>query len=148
MRVNYKVVRSENGRLLSAVIDIPQLCLEYQPGKWTRAKIGGILVFTTKKAAIESLSHLNFDADLEVWSCDSRYPVKLPKYALKFIPDINYVKALWNGKFDNPEPWEYGIWYYLYHWSSGSKAYRQVKLLKKVFSRKDYFKELETCSNT
>jgi len=136
MRINYKVVRNDNGRLVSAVIDIPKLCLEYEPGKWVRSKIGGILVFTTQKATMELLNHLKFDSYLEVWSCDTKYLVKLPKYALGLIPDISYVKALWNGKFDDPEQWEYGAWNYLGYWSSGTKAYRQVKLLKKVFPPK------------
>ena len=138
MRLNYKVVRNDNGKLLSALIDIPQLCIEYEPGKWVRSKIGGILVFTTQKAAIELLDYLKCNAKLEIWSCDTKYQVNLPKYRLGVIPDISYVKALWNGVFDDPEQWEYGAWYYLYSWPSGSRAYRQVKLLSKVFSPKDF----------
>jgi hypothetical protein len=116
---------------------MPKLCLEYEPEKWVRAKVGGILVFTTQKAAIEFLNHLKFNSYLEVWSCDTKYPVRLPKYALDSIPNISYVKALWNGKFDDPDQWEYGVRHYLGYWLSGTKAYRQVKLLKKVFPPKD-----------
>jgi hypothetical protein len=134
MRVNYKVVRNENGKLLSAVMDRPELCIEYQPGKWVRAKIGGILVFPTKKAAIESLNYLNFTANQEVWSCDTRYLVRLPKYRLVITYDINNVKALWKGSLDNLDLWQLRIWYpYLGYWPTGTKAYREVKLLKKVF---------------
>jgi hypothetical protein len=147
MRVNYKVVRNENGKLLSAVVD-PPLCLEYKPGKWVRATIGGILVFTTKRAAIEAMKYLNFEADLELWSCDTRHLVKLPKYRLLGLPDISYVEALWARKFDSLHEWEYGIWHYLSYWPAGTRAYREVKLLRKVFSPKEHSRELETCSNT
>jgi hypothetical protein len=142
MMVNYKVVRNENGKLLSAVMDRPELCIEYQPGKWVRAKIGGILVFSTKKAAFKSLNLLNFEANLELWACYTKHPVKLPKHRLVVTHDPNCVKALWAGNFENLQPWEYRIWYpYLSYWPSGTKAYREVKLLKKVFSPRQQSEE-------
>jgi hypothetical protein len=77
-RTCFKVVRNLNGRRVSAVAD-PPFSLEYEPGRWTESKVGGILVFDY---SIDAVGFSYCVQNSEIWIAEVSDPVELPPYGL------------------------------------------------------------------
>ena len=126
MKTYYKVVCPSPGGLLSAIVHHTRyFSKRYIPGTWTKAKIGGLLVFKTLEQARRMADDEN--GIFQIWTCAGKYPVKLPKFRLwncrRF--SLKYLEKTWGA----------GLCMLLddYHtWPKGSVSFRQVKLLEKV----------------
>jgi len=120
----FKVVRNRAGRLFSAFIKSP-FDLEYIPGQWTEARIGGILVFTHKIFAV------NFSYSVqsnEIWSCEVDGQVELPPFrVLVKCVSRDALIDIWTNQCRTKMSKNT-----LANWPAGTVAYERVKLVEKI----------------
>jgi len=97
----YKVVKVIGGRLFSATADWmdKKLVIEYPIGKWVKAKVGKIFIFTEKRAAINFMR--DFDSPCQIWRIKARGVSSSPKQLLG-IAGLTFaqVKAFWKYSSD------------------------------------------------
>jgi len=122
--IRYKtVVRNESGELESLVA-LPPLRVVYEPNKWVRAPVGGLLVWTPEHKP-QTLSRR-----LELWEVEVRNKVELPKYCFLTLAvhesELKSVKELWEGKY------KLGDGSVVVDWPEGTEAWKEVKLLKMI----------------
>jgi hypothetical protein len=137
----YKVVRNLDGKLYSAAVKNPDLKLEYVPNEWVTSKIGGILVFENFicAASFANSTYLQIWSNTEVWSCETQEPVQLPKFRLTQTVDTKEVEKLWNLEFEDAKFIVTAIdVHWLDYWPEGTKSYRKVKLIEKVYDTSEY----------
>jgi hypothetical protein len=137
----YKVVRNIDGKLHSVAVKNPDLELEYTPNEWVCAKIGGILVFDNFICAANFAhsTYLQIWGNTEVWSCETEEPMQLPKFRLVHTVDTSEVEQLWNLQFEDPKLISRNLYlHFLDYWPEGTKAYRKVKLVEKVYDTAEY----------
>jgi hypothetical protein len=126
MTTAYKVVRNVKGRLVSAIVDGPTT-LEYFPGEWTEATVGGILVYGEENTAHEFAGRLPW----EVWLAEVDGPISLPKYRLDIcLLTDNQVKQLWDEDFRKFDPWN------LEPWPAGTLAFKRCRLRSRLYSKR------------
>lgn len=97
----------------------------YSTKKFTKAKVGGLLVFDT----LEDANIYAARSYKEIWKVEVKDKVELPRVGSTDFFSSNYIKQLWEGK-----EWLYGdmAHNYIVYWPEGTGAYKQVKLLEKV----------------
>jgi len=121
---HFKVVRNRSGRLFSAFVESP-FDLEYIPGQWTDAPIGGILVFTHKIFAV------NFSYSVpsnEIWRCEVDGPVDLPPFrALVKCVYREVLIDIWRNQCRTDMGKNT-----LANWPAGTVAYERVRLVEKI----------------
>lgn len=121
--IKYKVVTvwrrglNDQPRYASAFAE-GEFTLSYSTNKFTKAKVGGLLVFNTFEEAqvYEGRSHK------EIWKVEVKDKVELPMNGSNAFYNTKFIKNLWKGN-----NWPYG-----FTWPKGTEAYKQVKLLEKV----------------
>lgn len=125
----YKIVRvnpDEPRVFWSAMLHGP--VVDYRIGEWTKAPVGGLLVFGT----LEGANAWRNGSSQKVFLASASLPVEMPEYAASFIfhengKDIRYLKSLWKG---NPEKlMEHD---YLMPWPPGTLAFKRVRLIEEV----------------
>jgi hypothetical protein len=130
----YKVVRrTELGTLVSCSVENPGLVVEYRPGLWVEARVGGLLVFMDHRLAqffagsLYAREHETF----QVWSCEVSEPLKLPEFCLTRTDFLEAVDLLWRSEdvraikhCIRPAKLEF--------WPFGTAAFRKLKLLERV----------------
>jgi hypothetical protein len=130
----FKVVRRRaDGSLVSCSIENPELAVEYRPGLWSEARVGGLLVFTRYALADGFACALRVHTrhDYEIWRCEGREEMPLPQFRISRTDLTEAVKMLWRAQ-------ELGeikklLWpRYFDLWPEGTAAYRMVKLLERV----------------
>jgi hypothetical protein len=132
----FKVVREIDGKLFSAAIKNPDLQLEYVPNEWVASKIGGILVFDDFicAASFANNTYLQSWYNTQVWYCETEEPVQLPKFRLTQTVNTSEVEQLWNLRFEDPQLIaRIFSMHLLDYWPEGTKSYRKVKLVEKVY---------------
>jgi len=137
----FKVVREIDGKLFSAAIKNPDLKIEYIPNQWVESRIGGILVFDNFACAksFANNTYLQGWYNTQVWHCDTEGPIQLPKFRLTLTVDTREVEELWNSQLEEPELINQAlILRLLDYWPEGTKAYRKVKLLEKLYDTANY----------
>jgi hypothetical protein len=121
---HFKVVRNRDGRLFSAFIGAP-FGLEYIPGQWNKACIGGVLVFTHKIFAV------NFSYSVpsnEIWSCEVDGPVELPPFrALVKCISREVLIDIWANQCRAEMSKNT-----LTNWPAGTVAYERIRLIEKI----------------
>lgn len=119
--IRWKVVEKFHDRMYSAIAP-PCVRVEYRKGRWTTAKIGGLLVFRTFKDAY-CYGRCIGDA---IYRCECKERTLLPKDSLNLC-DISVLRtrALWQGVEGMSR-------YILDSWPQGTQAFRKVKLLEEV----------------
>jgi hypothetical protein len=130
----FKVVRRDaHGRLLSCAVEIPGLVVEYRPGEWAEARVGGLLVFTEYQPAdlLAGALYVATRATFEVWTCEVSERVRLPEFSLTRTDFRDLVELLWAS--EDVRAIRHKIWpARLEFWPEGTRAYRRVKLLERV----------------
>jgi hypothetical protein len=137
----FKVVRETQGKLFSAAIKNPDLKIEYIPNQWVESKIGGILVFDNFicAASFANNTYLQGWYDTQVWHCETEEPVELPKFRLTQTVNTSEVEQLWNLQLEDPKLiFRIFSQHLLDYWPEGTKAYRKVKLVEKVYDTAQY----------
>ena len=123
----YKVVRrTEHGTLVSCSTDHPELMVQYRPGEWAEAPVGGLLAFSSWASAdgfacgLRAKTHNHY----EVWECEAEEPVSLPDFRAIYTDLTNAVRWLWR---------QVTIRIPLYGfapWPPDTQAFKRVRLLK------------------
>jgi hypothetical protein len=130
----YKLVRrTAQGRLLSCAVEIPGLVVEYRPGEWAEAPVGGLLVFEQYQQADLLLGALYVatGAEFEIWRCEASERVRLPEFSVNRTDIKEVVELLWGS--EDVRAIRHRIWpARLEFWPEGTRAYRRVKLLERV----------------
>jgi hypothetical protein len=130
----FKVVRRDaHGRLVSCSVEEPELAVEYRPGLWSEARVGGLLVFTRYALAdgFACALYAHTRHEYEIWRCEGREQVPLPEFRISRTDLTEAVKMLWSAQ-------DLGqikklLWPRLFMpWPEGTAAYRMVKLLERV----------------
>lgn len=120
----WKVVRiGVNGKLYSCSVPFPH-AIRYFKSKWTKAEVGGLLVFDDPNKAINYSNMTD-----EVYECQCRGHVPLPSYRCWLASMINIspkrIARLWK-----IFGYKYMNCAYTPGWLSGSMAFREIKLTK------------------
>jgi len=128
----YKLVYTDPswGLLSISVIDCPQACVHYIPGRWTKAPVGGLLVFESKETALSFVNPQGLPLDRkrywELWLASARSPVDLPEERLcLFMSSSKNRRRFWQ---DGKIPWLLRSG----PWPPGTKAYKFVRLERKL----------------
>ena len=122
MDLYYKAVDATGSVRRSLIVGDSRMGMDYIPGEWVNAKIGGILVFSEIAAA--QLFVLGLEG-YEIWECEVSDPVALPPYRLTnitVIEDLSIVKDFWNTNIPN------GYQYIDDPWPTFTSAFRKIKL--------------------
>ena len=139
----FKVVREIDGKLFSAAIKNPDLKIEYIPNQWVESRIGGILVFDNFACATSFANNTYLQGwcwyNTQVWHCDTEGLIQLPNFRLTLTVDTREVEELWNSQLKEPELINQALRLRLLdYWPEGTKAYRKVKLLEKLYDTANY----------
>lgn len=130
MKIYYKVVNKCSGKLYSAIVHGNRgFNIRYFPGEWVQAKVGGLLVFTSKITATRFMSREeHHHGPMQLWECQCMHPVKLPKLRLWEIDDFipSNLKKIWSKLFRQLKSDD------LRTWPKNSKGFKKVKLLKQI----------------
>ena len=121
----YKVVFLTNtGRYSTSTLP-DKLYAKYTPGTWTKAYIGGLLVFNSIENAEKAFGNRTFRAraGIELWVCECKDPVPLPRFRLSEVGTVRDVKRLWSSG-------EAGEGVVVEYWPEGTMAFRMVKLVE------------------
>ena len=109
---------------LESLVALPPLRVVYEPNKWVRAPVGGLLVWTPEHKP-QTLSRR-----LELWEVEVRNKVELPKYCFLTLAvhesELKSVKELWEGKYELSDG------SVVVSWPEGTEAWKEVKLLKMI----------------
>ena len=129
----YKVVRrTEQGTLVSCLMDHPELLVEYKPGEWAEAPVGGLLAFWSWASAdgfaqgLHAMTHEQY----EVWESEAEEPVRLPDLRVACTDMVNAVKWLWRHPCLQPVADEIRLGGFG-SWPTGTQAFKRVRLLKR-----------------
>jgi len=129
----YKVVRrTENGALVSCLMDHPELIVQYHPGEWTEAPVGGLLVFSSRASAdgfaqrLLAKTHNRY----EVWECEAEESVLLPGLRVACTDMVNAVRWLWGHPCLRPVADEIRLGGFG-SWPVGTRAFRRVRILRR-----------------
>jgi len=126
----YKIVRVDPiGRRTScSAYGYKSLTVEYHHGKWTKATIGGLLVFDNEEDAVAFAEYLHMPplCYWELWFANAYWPIRLPRER----PDIwlssnEDLKSLWKTKAPR-------IGAQAGPWPAGTKAYKFVRLERRL----------------
>jgi len=131
--VAYKVVRrTERGALVSCLMDHPELLVEYKPGEWAEAPVGGLLVFWSWASADGFAQGLRTKTreQYEVWESEAEGPVRLPDLRVACTDMVNVVRWLWGHPCLRPVADEIRLGGFG-SWPTGTWAFRRVRLLRK-----------------
>jgi hypothetical protein len=109
----YKVVCVEADGRLTSVATSGTLEVEYTPGRWVEAPVGGLLAF----ADYESAQRFGTG---QVWLADAEEPVPLPPRGLA-CPTEERATLLWEGRGSGA-----------LHWPWGTVAFRRIRLLRRI----------------
>ena len=126
----YKVVVNSRGVRMSANADCGgdrRLVVEYVPGEWVEARVGGLLVFDN---LVDALGFVGGRWRFEVWECEVRDEVRLPRYRLAVDGEFGGMGVL-------EELWcrgELGSGVGGPGWPPGTRAFRGVRLVRLVRS--------------
>jgi hypothetical protein len=81
----YKALhRTPDGKLISPVAH-PSWAVEYKPGEWVQAPVGGLFLSPTEKYA-RHIAETCAESPAEVWECEAQDPINKPWVALPFDP--------------------------------------------------------------
>ena len=129
----FKVVRrTEQGTLVSCLMDHPELLVEYKPGEWAEAPVGGLLVFSSRASAdgfaqrLRAKTHNRY----EVWECEAEESVLLPGLRVACTDMVNAVKWLWGHPCLRPVADEIRLGGFG-SWPTGTWAFRRVRLIRR-----------------
>jgi hypothetical protein len=114
-------------------VEIPGLVVEYRPGEWAEAPVGGLLVFEEYQQADLLLGALYVATrdEFEIWRCEASERVRLPEFSLTRTDFRDLVELLWAS--EDVRAIRHQIWpARLEFWPEGTQAYRRVKLLERV----------------
>ena len=133
-RTFYKVVRrTEYGELVSCAVENPELIVEYRPGEWAEAPVGGLLVFEEYQQADLLLRALYVatGAEFEIWRCEASERVRLPEFSLTRTDFRDLVELLWDS--EDVRAIRHQLWpARLEFWPEATQAYRRVKIVERV----------------
>jgi hypothetical protein len=110
----YKVVHREPDGRLTSMATTGDLEVEYQPGHWVEAPVGGLLAFDDYEAA------QRFWTAGQIWLADAEEHVTLPPRGLA-CPTESRAQLLWEGRTPGALVWPYG-----------TVAYRRLRLIRRV----------------
>jgi hypothetical protein len=113
MTTVYKVVQDEPDGRLTSITATDSLEVEYQPGRWVEAPIGGLLCFADYESAQQ------FRAG-QVWLADAEDPVPLPPRGMVW-PTEEQARMIWEGRISGTM-----------QWPEGTVAFRRVRLRTRV----------------
>jgi hypothetical protein len=134
LRTFYKVLRrTEYGKLVSCAVDHPELVVQYRPGEWAEAPVGGLLVFTDYAPAdlFAGALYVATRATFEIWHCEVSEQVRLPEFSVTRTDLKDAVERLWAS--EDVRAIRHEIWpARLEFWPEGTRAYRRVKLLERA----------------
>jgi hypothetical protein len=134
MRTFYKLLRrTEYGELVSCAVENPELIVQYRPGEWAEARVGGLLVFTDYQPAdlLAGALYVATRATFEVWTCEVSERVRLPEFSLTRTDIKDVVELLWSS--EDARAIKHKIWpARLEFWPEATQAYRRVRLLERV----------------
>lgn len=128
----YKVlVKEKDGRLFSFAKTLPtsckQYCIEYIPGKWVTAPIGGILLFDEEEKAKKFAPIATIDTPIDdhgrklvIYKCEVKKGESVP------LPP----KEQSNSEKEIEECWNWHVGYFA--WPKGTVAFRRVRLLEEI----------------
>ena len=137
-RTFYKVVRrTEYGELVSCAVENPELIVQYRPGEWAEARVGGLLVFTDYQPAdlLAGALYVASRATFEVWTCEVSERVRLPEFSLTRTDFRDLVELLWGS--EDVRAIRHQLWpARLEFWPEATQAYRRVKLLERADGRR------------
>ena len=131
--VAYKVVRrTEQGTLASCLMDHPELTVQYRPGEWAEAPVGGLLVFSSWAYADGFACGLRAKTrnHYEVWESEAEGPVQLPDLRVACTDMVNAVKWLWGHPCLRPVADEIRLGGFD-RWPTGTWAFRRVRVLRR-----------------
>jgi hypothetical protein len=130
----YKVIFNDFNELSSAIAG-GGLKVVYRPGEWSKAPVGGLLVFEDLPDAEVFLATLVTDASFDwvytsyqIWEVEVEGRVSLPDQRICLWLTPGNAARLWNGDRtlqDDPNM-DFG------HWPKGTTAYRRCKPVRKV----------------
>jgi len=129
----YKVVRrTERGALVSCSTDHPELTVQYRPGEWAEAPVGGLLVFSSWAYADGFACGLRAKTrnHYEVWESEAEEPVRLPDLRVACTDMVNAVKWLWRHPCLQPVADEIRLGGFD-RWPTGTWAFRRVRLIRR-----------------
>jgi len=133
-RTFYKVVRrTEYGELVSCAVENPELIVQYRPGEWAEARVGGLLVFTDYQPAdlLAGALYVATRATFEIWTCEVSERVRLPEFSVTRTDLRDAVERLWAS--EDARAIRHEIWpARLEFWPEATQAYRRVRLLERV----------------
>jgi len=156
----YKVVRICTDGSRVSFLTFNQFEVEYKPNEWAKAKVGGLLVFTSLWHAelwFQQYAHADNsfgpceDFEAEIWECDVRKEIPLPKTRILPLPESkawnpwgmeklqrwseSMLRKLWSskGSIHDKIRWEkrYDVALDTY-WPHNVRAFREVKLTKRL----------------
>ena len=120
----WKVVRQDNGKLLSAVVEEP-IAIEYKPGNWVSAKTGFLFAFRAVELAAEFARN---GCGLEIWEAKAQGVWTTERVisaeAVRRIP-LRWLADWWDGKWvtkryeDKPFP--------------GTVVCERIKLIRRIW---------------
>jgi len=122
----YKVVKVD-GLKLTSVCSGPH-SVEYRPGEWAEAKIGGLLVFDTLDDAQAYIEETK-DGPLELWMCECNEPVELPDHTTARFDEFVYVWDIYEYFREikkNPDLMRGSSM----PWHKGTSAFKRVRLTR------------------
>lgn len=124
----WKVVETDGGVLRSA--HIRALRVEYPPGQWVEAPVGGLLVFSRLADAISFAKALRFPDSwrtVQVWEAECSGRVKLPPYRCS-SDNARACAAVWEYRY--AELWKDG--FVCVKWPDRTQAFRRVRLVRQL----------------
>lgn len=122
MQTYYKVVtRAEADKRVSA---LSRIQVEYKPGEWAEAPIGGLFVFTSQEHAIV---WRGCTPNQEIWECECEEPVSKPDL-IEGVPDPNFLTLLWAERFWSNDPTTFCDFVF----PRNTALFKRVKLIKKI----------------
>ena len=122
--IRYKtVLRNESGELESLVA-LPPLRVVYEPNKWVRAPVGGLLVWSPEHKPQK------LTPNLELWEVEVRNKMELPKRRFLLLVRhesiLKSVSDLWEGKYRLSRDSN------TRKWPKGTEAWKEVKLIRMI----------------
>jgi hypothetical protein len=125
--IKYKAVRRYPDGSLKSINAKDELCVNYVVGKFVKASVGGLLVFSTFGFADQFDWYGGRDYPIEIWSVKVKDEVPKPRWA--YARGTKSQKKI--GQFWSVYPEQYDCWNHI-AWPEGTEAFKYVKLLEKV----------------
>jgi hypothetical protein len=118
----FKVVAVDNKGRLSSVIARWALKVQYRPGQWADAPIGGLLAFASLEAARRFADGFRARGQsVQIWEAEGHGAVELPeKCVLPGALRIAEARQLWSGGPGDSS------------WPSDTVAYIRIKLIRRI----------------